>query len=132
MSAIRIACQTYTWEMLGDEWRGRVIDLLDWIADAGYAGIEITNHMIGEFAHRPADFARELRARDLQLAAFAYSTGGFADAACWDDDVAGALRAVEFLSHAALPQPRLALGSAAGPERDNARARLDQAIRFYN
>jgi inosose dehydratase len=132
MSTIRIACQTYTWEMLGGEWRGRVIDILDWIADAGYAGIEITNHMIGEFADRPADLARELGARDLQLAAFAYSTSGFSDSACWDDDVAGALRAVEFLSRAALPQPRLALGGGASPERDNARARLDQAIGFYN
>ena len=128
MTPIQVACQTYTWEMLSSEWRGRVTDLLDWIADAGYAGIEITNHMIGEFADRPAEFARELRARDLQLAAFAYSTTGFTDPACWEDDVAGAQRALEFLR--AFPSPRLALGGAASPAR--ARAGLDQAIRFYN
>ena len=46
MSRIRIACQTYTWEMLGDVWQGRVTDLLDWIADAGYPGIEITNTIL--------------------------------------------------------------------------------------
>ena len=47
-SSIRIACQTYTWEMLGDGWKGRVDDLLGCIEDAGYAGIEITNNMIRE------------------------------------------------------------------------------------
>ena len=48
MANICIACQTYTWEMLGDEWRGTVDDLLDWIGGAGYDGIEITNSMIGD------------------------------------------------------------------------------------
>lgn len=46
MSRIRIACQTYTWEMLGAAWQGQVTDLLDGIAQAGYAGIETTNTMI--------------------------------------------------------------------------------------
>ena len=57
MAHIRIACQTYTWEMLGDDWRGQVDDLLDWIAAAGYDGIEITNHMIGAFLWGPQAFA---------------------------------------------------------------------------
>ena len=59
-----------------------VTDLLDWIAQAGYTGIEITNYMIGEFAARPQEFAQELRARNLSLAAFAYSASdGFSDPA---------------------------------------------------
>jgi hypothetical protein len=49
MSSIQVACQTYTWEMLGTEWKGQVTDLLDYVTEAGYAGIEITNSMIGEF-----------------------------------------------------------------------------------
>lgn len=130
MSSIRIACQTYTWEMLGDEWRGRVTDLLDWIAEAGYAGIEITNNMIGEFADRPEDFAAELQKRGLELAAFAYATTGFTDPDRWEEDLAGARRAIEFLRP--FPNPRLGLGGAAHPTRENAREKLHQAIRFYN
>ncbi|MCL4505073.1 MAG: sugar phosphate isomerase/epimerase [Chloroflexi bacterium] len=131
MSPIRVACQTYTWEMLGGQWQGRVDDLLVWVSEAHYAGIEITNNMIGEYAARPQDFADALAARHLQLAAFAYSSSsGFTDIQRWEDDLAGARRAIEFLRR--FPEPRLGLGGAASPRRVNARARLDQAIRFYN
>jgi sugar phosphate isomerase/epimerase len=130
MSSIRIACQTYTWEMLGDEWQGSVADLLDWIAGAGYAGLEITNNMIGEFADRPDDFAAELRKRSLELAAFAYATTGFTDPDRWEEDLAGARQALEFLRR--FPNPRLGLGGAAHPTRENARGKLDQALQFYN
>lgn len=130
MSAIRVACQTYTWEMLGHGWKGKLTDILDWVADAGYAGIEVTNNMIGEFGDRPEAFQAELDRRDLRLAAFAFATDGFTDPGRWDDDVAGVQRAVEFAAR--FPEPRLGLGGAAHPSRDKARDKLDQAIRFYN
>ncbi len=130
MSSIQVACQTYTWEMLGPEWQGEVSQLLDWIAGAGYAGIEITNSMIAEFADRPDAFAAELEKRQLKLAAFAYATTGFSDPERWDEDIAGARRAIEFLGHFA--EPRLGLGGAAHPSQEKARGKLDQAIRFYN
>lgn len=130
MSSIQVACQTYTWEMLGTEWKGRVTDMLDWIAEAGYAGIEITNTMVGEFYDHPEKFAGELGRRNLKLAAFAYATTGFTDPDRWDEDLAGARRAVEFVR--SFPEPRLGLGGAADPSGKNGRARLDQALRFYN
>lgn len=134
MNMIQVGCQTYTWEMLGDEWIGRVTDLLDWVAAAGYAGIEITNTMIAEYADKPVPFAGEIDRRGLKLAAFAYATTGFTDPDCWDDDLAGARQALNFLGH--FPEPRLALGGAASPTRalssSEARSKLDQAIRFYN
>lgn len=130
MTNIRIACQTYTWEMLGDEWRGTVDNLLDWIADAGYDGIEITNSMIGEYRHRPNDFAAELERRGLKLAAFAYATEGFTQPERHDEDLAGAQKAIEFARH--FPELRVALGGAAHPNREDAREKLDRAIRFYN
>ena len=130
MSSIQVACQTYTWEMLGTEWKGQVTDILDWIAGAGYAGIEITNSMIGEFYDHPQKFADELARRDLKLAAFAYATTGFTDPDRWHEDIAGARRAIEFVRH--FPEPRLGLGGAAHPSTEDAQAKLDQAIRFYN
>jgi sugar phosphate isomerase/epimerase len=134
MSEIQVACQTYTWEMLGDGWQGRVTELLDWISDAGYAGIEITNTMIGEFADQPTAFAEALDKRGLKLAAFAYATGGFSDRDRYDDDLAGAQKVLDFLAH--FDQPRLGLGGAAhaskGFSASEQKQNLDQAIRFYN
>ena len=131
MARIRVGCQTYTWEMLGDEWRGEVTDLLDWIAEAGYEGIEITWNMIGEFANRPDDFEAEAESRGLEVAAFAYgSSSGFTDAEAWDDDMAGAERWIGFVRH--LPGCLLQLTGASHPVRDNVFEKLDQAAKFYD
>jgi len=130
MSKIQVACQTYTWEMLGTDWNGKVTDLLDWIASAGYAGIEITNTIIGEFHDQPQAFAEELNRRNLKLAAFAYATTGFTDPDRWGEDLAGARQAIEFLRY--FPEPRLGLGGAAHPSSEDPKEKLDQAIRFYN
>ena len=43
---LRVGCQTYTWEMLGQNWKGSVDSILDAVAQAGYEGIEITNSMM--------------------------------------------------------------------------------------
>ena len=59
---LKVGCQTYTWEMLGDGWNGKVDDILDAVAAAGYQGIEITNSMIREYAGRPADSRARSRA----------------------------------------------------------------------
>jgi len=132
MSSIRVACQTYTWEMLGDAWQGRVVDLLDWIAAAGYDGIEISNRMIGEHRDRPLDFARELQCRGLSLAAFAYSSdSGFTDPSRREADLEDAKRVLEFV--ATFPEPHVGLGGAASHGAGGSRARqLDEAIAFYN
>jgi inosose dehydratase len=130
MSAIRVGCQTYTWEMLGPAWKGKVTDILDQVAGAGYAGIEITNTMIGEFADRPQAFAKELAGRGLELAAFAYATTGFTDRARREEDLAGARKAIEFVRH--FPRPRLGLGGAASSSAKRSKDDLDRAIGFYS
>ncbi len=128
---MRVACQTYTWEMLGSAWTGTVTDILDAIADAGYAGIEITSNMIGEFADRPAEFARELRRRSLELATFCCSTGtGFADPDRRDSDLAAATRAIAFTQH--FPGARLQFGSARRADCRDRGTALGRAIDFYN
>jgi sugar phosphate isomerase/epimerase len=87
--------------------------------------------MIAEFTERPAEFAHELKKRDLSLAAFAYSSpGGFTDAVSWDADLEGARQAITFLHE--FPESCLALGGACHPSRADASQKLDQAIHFYN
>ncbi|HLZ10417.1 MAG TPA: sugar phosphate isomerase/epimerase [Chloroflexota bacterium] len=130
MTRIRVACQTFTWEMLGPDWHGSVSSILDWIAAAGYAGVEITNHLIGEFFAAPDDFQSELSRRGLALAAFGFGATGFSDPLTWDEDIAGLNQAIEFLRH--FPEPRLALGGASSPHRLDDGHKLNSAIRFYN
>ena len=68
--------------MLGEGWRGRTIDILDAIAAAGYAGLEITLRMAGEFRDDPAGLRAACEARGLALTTLAFSTPtGFTDPA---------------------------------------------------
>ena len=111
---LKVGCQTYTWEMLGDGWKGRVDDILDAVAQAEYQGIEITNSMIREYAVRPADFAKAIKDRGLKLAAFAYaSPAGLTDPAARGGELNGADEALRFVAH--FPGVVLALGGASTP-----------------
>lgn len=128
---LRVGCQTYTWEMRGDQWRGRVDDLLTAVAEAGYEGIEITNTMIREYAGKPADFAEALKARGLGLAAFAYaSPAGFTNSAARAAELAGAETALRFVE--AFPGSPLCLGGASSPDRSQLEQKIALAAEFYN
>jgi inosose dehydratase len=128
---MKVGCQTYTWEMLGDKWRGSVDDILTMVADAAYEGIEITNSMIREYDGRPAEFAKAIRGRGLSLAAFAYaSPTGFTDPANRGNELEGAEKAMRFVAH--FPGVVLALGGASSPERTNVARKIGNAAEFYN
>jgi inosose dehydratase len=67
---VRIGCNTGTWEMFGPNWGGRLDDVLDAVASAGYEGIEIDATMLSEYARKPAALMRALTGRSLELAAY--------------------------------------------------------------
>ncbi|UVC12103.1 sugar phosphate isomerase/epimerase [Rhizobium sp. TH2] len=128
---IKAGCQTYTWEMLGKSWTGGPDDLLTAIADGGYAGIEITDTMIGIYADRPADFAAALEDKGLTLVAFDMaSKSGFTVAQEIPNDLDTARRWVDFV--AMFPGALISLGSATvtsdGPRAD----KFGIAAEFYN
>ena len=128
---LKAGCQTFTWEMLGETWRDRPDELLAAISRAGYAGIEITDTMIGGYADRPRAFAASLASHGLALVAFACgSASGFTEAGALDADLVMAERAAAFAS--AFPDAVLSFGSATimspGPRDD----KFAIAARFYN
>lgn len=128
---MKVGCQTYTWEMLGDKWTGSVDDILTMVADAGYEGIEITNTMIREYADRPAAFEKAMRDRGLKLAAYAYaSPTGFTNPDSRNKELEGAERAMRFVG--AFPGVVLGLGGASSPERTNVAQKIGNAAAFYN
>jgi inosose dehydratase len=128
---LKAGCQTYTWEMLGDAWKGDADDLLRAIAQAGYTGIEITDTMIPPYADNPKAFATALSANGLNLVAFACgSTSGFTEPDAVAADLAVVERALGFTAH--FPGAILSLGSATvmspGPLDD----KFATAGAFYN
>jgi sugar phosphate isomerase/epimerase len=128
---MKLGCQTYTWEMLGDAYRERPDRLLEMIATAGYAGIEITDRMIGHYAGRPAAFASALAAHGLSLVAYAVgSESGFTEPAKLEADLATAERAIAFA--AAFPGALLSFGSATIMSPGPVEEKFAAAAAFYN
>ena len=145
-SHLRVACQTYTWQMVGERWLGQLEPVLDAIADAGYEGVEITWQMLGDWLDRPKDARQAFEERGLELAAVACSpSSGWTDTNLISEEEALVGRVLDFL--AAFPNPRLGLGggrligsagypenmaappSAADPERSTAFDRMLERYR---
>lgn len=120
-SPLRLGCQTFTWEMLGSGWHGTPDDLLEAISAAGYAGIEITDTMIGDYAGQPDRFAKALDSHGLTLAAFAFaSTTGFTERSGFAADMEAARGWLDFVAR--FPGAVASMGSATlmgGGERDD-------------
>ncbi len=130
-TTLRVGCQTYTWEMLGDRWTGSADDLLAAIAGGGYAGIEITDTMIGHYAGRPDAFAAALAEHGLVLVAFACaSDSGFTEPAALADDLAKVDRALEFVAR--FPGAVLSLGSATVMSPGSDDGKFAAAAALYN
>ncbi len=130
-ATLRIGCQTYTWEMLGDAFKGDARDLTRMIAEGGYEGIEITDTMIGDFASAPADFARQLADVGLTLAAFGFgSSSGFTQRGELDRDLDTTRRWLDFVAR--FPGAVLSLGSATVVDSTPRDEMFAVAAEFYN
>ncbi|AVA25641.1 sugar phosphate isomerase/epimerase [Rhizobium sp. NXC24] len=128
---LKVGCQTFTWEMLGEVWTGTPDDLLSAISAGGYAGIEITDTMIGRYGTKPSEFARALRDNGLQLVSFAFgSKSGFTVADAMEKDLATAQRWIDYAAE--FPGALISIGSATivseGPRED----KFAIAAEFYN
>lgn len=131
MGTIRIGCQTYTWEMLGDDWRGSVDEILDIISAAGYQGVEITNTMIGEYYDDPDGFARALDQRKLVFASFGFvPKKSFTDPSCFVEEIKLARKGLEFVSN--FPECRLDLAGGSSSNRNDFDEKFETMCRMYN
>jgi inosose dehydratase len=127
---MKVGHQTYSWEMLGSEWKGTPDDILEAVAGAGYEGVEFSNVMVGSYWDRPADFRALLEGRRLKLAAFAYAAAdGFTDPAAENADLAGADKALAFAAFFSAP---LCLAGPSSMSQDGKEAKSKHAVRLYN
>ena len=117
--------------MLGDVWKGATDDLLQAIAQGGYAGIEITDTMIGSYADRPVEFAAKLKACGLELASFAFgSKSGFTIREEIVNDLKTAERWIGFAAQ--FPGALVSIGSATIVSEGRRDDKFAIAADFYN
>lgn len=129
--SLKFGCQTFTWEMLGPAWTGGPDDLVAAIAEGGYAGIEITDTMIGDYADRPADFARRLEDAGLTLASFAFgSDSGFTEPGAVAADLETARRWIDFAAR--FPGALVSMGSATVVSTGDRSDKFAVAAEVYN
>lgn len=129
---LKIGCQTFTWEMLGDAFTGGPDDLLDAIAAGGYGGIEITDTMIGHYAADAAAFAGALEDRGLSLVAFAMGsdTGFTVPGAAAEADLEAVRRWADFAAR--FPGALVSMGSATVVDEGPRAEKFDIAADIYN
>lgn len=127
----KIACQTFTWEMLGKHWVGRPDDLLAAINSGGYSGIEITDTMIGHYKNKPQEFSEKLESHGLTLVAFGFgSDSGFTTRSMIDSDLDMANGWIDFVSH--FPNAIVSIGSATVVSDGPREEKFEVAAEYYN
>lgn len=128
---LKAGCQTFTWEMLGNAWRGDPDDLLAAIKRANYTGIEITDKMIGRYKGKPDAFRNALARHDLTLVAYACgSDSGFTEPDALEADLQAAGEAIALAS--AFPGAHVSLGSATRTSEGPRAQKFAFAAHFYN
>jgi inosose dehydratase len=71
MFNIRLACETYTWQMPGEQYKGRLEHIMEVASRAGYKGIEPDSSFLHHLAD-PALMKQALNKYELELAVFCY------------------------------------------------------------
>lgn len=71
MRKIQLACETYTWQMPGEQYKGRLEHIMEIASRAGYKGIEPDSSFLHHLAD-PALMKAALNKYELEHAAFVY------------------------------------------------------------
>ena len=66
---IRFGCQTYTWQMSFDKYRGEIEHIIDTVEASGMEGIEPEVCMLGKFKEEPRKFRNCLESHRVELGA---------------------------------------------------------------
>jgi inosose dehydratase len=128
---LKVGCQTFTWEMLGNAFAGGPDDLLRLISQGGYSGIEITDTMIGGYAGKPAAFATALKDHGLTLVSFAIgSKSGFTVKEEIGADLEATRRWIDFATE--FPGAIVSIGSATVVSEGAHDDKFAIAAEFYN
>jgi inosose dehydratase len=115
---LRYACQTYSWQMSIDTYRGRADHMVRVAAEAGFAGFEPELVMLGD-GWSTAELAANLQRHGLELAALVLAES-WRDSRETDDEKDRASQAIDATSRL---RARLVLVPLPGLDRSDARER---------
>ncbi len=126
---MRFGCQTYTWQMSGEAYVGRIDHIAAVTARAGLAGLEPTTRMLGPVYDDPAGLADILAAEGLTLGAMGLKGAWLGDRET-EAERAAAAKAFAFIER--FPGAVLVLAHARGEDRSHLVERQRAAIACVN
>lgn len=129
MSRIRIGCQTYTWQMSGEKYRGQMWHILDVVSRAGFKGLEPEVFMLGAYEQDPSLLANELEKHNIALAALCLVLDWLNPRETEEEKVK-AEQPMDYLKH--FPDAMLVLCQMPGRDRSNLHERQKNAIACIN
>lgn len=126
---LRIGCQTYTWQMQGDKWRGGIEQIARSVRRAGYSGIETTLFVLGELYEKAEAFARLLSESKLTLSGLCLGLS-YDELGGVDEKVEHGERMIAYLRH--FPGAVLVLSAGSSHRSDKRDQRFEEMCEVYN
>lgn len=126
--SIQIGCQTYTWQMSGGVYDGRLDHIIKITAEAGYAGVESETRFLGKLAD-PQLLAEHLAAANVAMPALTLVEDWLQPEETAEER-ARADACIEILKH--FPETLLNICQMPGQDRDNLRERQDNLLKCAN
>ena len=101
--------------MSGERWKGRMSEILDTVAEAGYQGFETEFWFLGGYGRDAGGFRRLLEERRLALVSLGV-VGCWTDPAKTDEELAAAREVVDYLAD--FPRSSLLIAGGTSNDRD--------------
>lgn len=128
MSKIKLACETYTWQMPGEQYKGKLDHIMDISSKAGFTGIEPETSFFGDLED-PVKMKETLDKYGLELAALCH-VEDWLNPAETDEEKANADKWINFLSY--FPNTIYLLVQMPGSDRNNLEERQKNLLSCVN
>jgi inosose dehydratase len=128
MANIKLACETYTWQMPGEQYKGKLDHIMGIANKAGFKGIEPETSFFGELSD-PAKMKETLDKHGLELAALCH-VEDWLNPKETDDEKANADKWLEYLSY--FPDTIYLLVQMPGKDRKNLEERQRNLLSCVN
>ena len=128
MSKIKLACETYTWQMPGEQYKGKLEHIMEICRRAGFAGIEPETSFF-QHLEDPYKMKDALAVNDLELAVLCYVEDWLSPKET-DEERKRADQWISFLTH--FPDTILLTVQMPQSDRENLQARQQNAINCIN
>ena len=128
MSKIKLGCETYTWQMPGEQYKGKLEHIMKVSAKAGFAGIEPDTSFLQHLSD-PVRMKEALQEHELELAVLCLALD-WRHAQETNEERAQADQWIDFLQH--FPDTLFLLVQMPGSDRSNLKERQQNLLSCVN